>query len=970
MTPLRCLAVCAVFAASLAPAVTAQAVDAPVPVGHAPTVVGADPAHDVSGNAPVRVQLVLSAHGPQSAGAATSFLQQHGFTGAHLSADQRLVEADGTPAAVEAAFGTRLAPYRDRSTGRTFRTNTAAPSLPASLAGQVQAIHGLSDRPAVRRAAVAHENTGPGSGYTPDQIKGLYNLHAGVLGSTDGSGTTIGLLEFTTYSLQHIKSYDMTYYAPTAQPMMPQVVPVPGHAVDSTCCVNQVESELDIEVIQAIAPQATIKVYETDNTPAGENAAYSQMVSDGVNVISTSWGMCEQLTQLQDPSEIATLHSIFQDATNRGITTYAATGDTGAFDCRNPANPHDPTNPYNDTQAVDSPASDPNVVAVGGTTLYNTGTFVQYSRETGWSGSGGGVSVVHGAPAWQGTTGIASAMRQVPDVAFDGNPSSGISICTYPSGATNPLDPCTLTVVGGTSAGSPAWAAFNALYDQYSAGLGGTALGPAANLYSANACHGSLAPFHDAVSGNNGAYTATTGFDLVTGLGSMNGADLASAIHGQATASVMVSSVTPHAVPYSGGATVTLAGCGFQAGATINIGGTNYPTTWINSTILRAVVPQHVPGDVAVSVSNPGGAPVAVPGGLHYARGAGHQQMVTNRDGRLEMFVTGADGNVYHNWEPYPSGPLGSYASLGGPSAGSFRNDPAAGLNPDGRIEAFAIGTDGTVWHAWQFAPGSGWTSFYPLGRGSSPLQGVVAVATNTDGRLETFARGADGQVWHAWQTSPNGGWGAWYPLGTAGSGAFVSDVAAGRNGDGRLEISATDAAGRVWHAWQTSPSGGWTSVFYPLSGRQVTGTPGINTNQDGRLEIFAQAQDDNSIVHTWQLTPSGGWGGWYSLGGRVASDTNVARNSDGRLEVFANDLDGNLVHTWQVAPGSGWVGPFSLFQPTERLAGVPQTGTNTDGRVQAVVPGLSGTEWQITQVTAGGGWSGWSSLPGRVLSY
>jgi hypothetical protein len=374
-------------------------------------------------------------------------------------------------------------------------------------------------------------------------------------------------------------------------------------------------------------------------------------------------------------------------------------------------------------------------------------------------------------------------------------------------------------------------------------------------------------------------------------------------------------------------------------------------------------------------VANPnGGGSAQVLNGFRYLRSAGHQQLVVNTDGRLEITVTGTDGSVYHSWEGVPSGAFGQFYSLGGPSAGTFASDPSSGLNPDGRIETFAVDGAGVVWHAWQVASGSGWTRFYPLTMAASGARGDIAVATNSDGRLEIFARGSDGAIWHTWQVTPNGGWGNWYSLGAFGSSGFVSDVTAGRNGDGRLEIAAVDVAGAVWHAWQTAPSGGWTSQFYPLPGRAVAGTPGINTNRDGRLEIFANAADDRSIVHIWQGVPSGGWGNWYSLGGSIGSDPSVSRNADGRLEVFANGIAGNLLHVWQVSPGGGWVGPFSLYQPgSGALTGAPQTGTYTDGRVQSITPDVaSGQEWQTLQVTAGGGWTGFSALGGnvQVLSY
>jgi kumamolisin len=637
--------------ASLAPVnAAADAAERPVVVGGVSGVAGADQTGDLAPQSPVHVQLVLRrqnqaeldalARRPASprlavgdlrarfspsqriVDAATGFLRSHGFAAITVSADRTLVDADAPAGVVQAALGTHLARYRDRTGGRTFRTNVSAPVLPAWLAAHVESVHGLDDRPAARR----HVSTGPSGGYTPAQIKALYSLHNAPLGSTDGAGQTIGLLEFTNYNAQHILAYDMQYYpAPSPQPPPPQTVLIPG-GVDTRCCGNQVESELDIEVIQAIAPQATIKVYEAPNTDAGENAAFNRMISDGVNVISTSWGQCEQLTQFFDPNELGTLHGIFQSAAAAGINVYAATGDAGAYDCRDMQSP----NQFNDNLAVDSPASDPNVIGVGGTTLFNAGDNVSYASEVAWSannvqGGGGGLSRVYTAPPWQALDGTGNGMRQVPDVSFDADPNSGVSVFTYKSGDSDLTAAGGWGVVGGTSVGSPAWAAFNALYNQYSKLLDQTSMelaGP--TLYAAAACHGSPAPFHDVTTGNNLRYNAGGGFDLASGWGTMNGSALASTIKGQSSAALQVTSVSPNQGFTAGGARVNVFGCGFRHSGTTTPtvtfnGAAASGVTWINSAQLVVTIPPGPARAVTVAVTNPGGgAPATLPAGFTY----------------------------------------------------------------------------------------------------------------------------------------------------------------------------------------------------------------------------------------------------------------------------------------------------------------------------------------------------------------
>jgi hypothetical protein len=85
-------------------------------------------------------------------------------------------------------------------------------------------------------------------------------------------------------------------------------------------------------------------------------------------------------------------------------------------------------------------------------------------------------------------------------------------------------------------------------------------------------------------------------------------------------------------------------------------------------------------------------------------------------------------------------------------------------------------------------------------------------VGTNADGRLELVAIAGDGSLQHAWQTAPNSGWSSWASLGSAGGG-FLSDAAPGisTNADGRLEIFVVASDSELYHAWQTAPNNGWS---------------------------------------------------------------------------------------------------------------------------------------------------------------
>jgi subtilase family serine protease len=144
------------------------------------------------------------------------------------------------------------------------------------------------------------------------------------------------------------------------------------------------------------------------------------------------------------------------------------------------------------------PASSPNAVAVGGTTL-NLASDGSVTSETAWGGSGGGTSSVEAKPNYQATYGLAGTGRCVPDVSYDADPATGFSV--YCDGS--------WIAIGGTSAGAPQWAAIDALTCSVSN----------VNLYQ-KAKNAYSTYFRDITSGSNGAFTAASGYDEVTGLGS------------------------------------------------------------------------------------------------------------------------------------------------------------------------------------------------------------------------------------------------------------------------------------------------------------------------------------------------------------------------------------------------------------------------------------------------------------------
>ncbi len=257
----------------------------------------------------------------------------------------------------------------------------------------------------------------------------------------------------------------------------------------------------------------------------------------------------------------------------------------------------------------------------------------------------------------------------------------------------------------------------------------------------------------------------------------------------------------------------------------------------------------------------------------------------------------------------------------------------------------------------------AGIQALYGTRGGWASLGGVItsniAVGKNADGRLELFVRGTDNAVWHKWQTAPNNGWSGWASLG----GIITSNIAVGNNADGRLELFVRGTDNALWHMWQTAPNDGWSG--WASLGGVITSDPELGRNADGRLEVFARGTD-NAVWHQWQTAPNNGWSGWASLGGVITSNIAVGKNADGRLELFVRGTDNAVWHKWQTAPNNGWSGWASLGGIiTSNIA----VGNNADGRLELFVRGTDNALWHMWQTAPNDGWSGWASLGGVITS-
>jgi hypothetical protein len=346
-------------------------------------------------------------------------------------------------------------------------------------------------------SSVSPDSTSGPFGYTPAQIRNAYGFNSITFANGtvagDGTGTTIAIVD--AYDDPNIASdlhqFDAQFGLP--DPTFSKVNQSGGTSLPKADSGWSGEIALDVEWAHAMAPKAKILLVEaTDASLSNLMSAvnYARSAS-GVDTVSMSWGSNEFKTEKSYDSYFTT------PTGHNGVTFFSSSGDSGA--------------------PVGFPAISPNVVGVGGTSLNisNSGT---YSGESGWSGSGGGVSSYETQPLYQkGVVTQSSAARTSPDVSFDADPNTGFAVYnSYSNTAARPWEE-----VGGTSAASPQSAALVAIADQGRALSGlGSLDGATQTLPKIYALASS--DFHDVTSGSSTGsptYTAGAGYDLVTGRG-------------------------------------------------------------------------------------------------------------------------------------------------------------------------------------------------------------------------------------------------------------------------------------------------------------------------------------------------------------------------------------------------------------------------------------------------------------------
>jgi pseudomonalisin len=499
---------------------------------------------------------------PAEVSRVADWLRAQGFAVHSLPRGRGWITFAGTAGLVNRAFHTEMHDYR--MNGAVRHANAFDPSIPRQLAGLIAGVVGLNDVPlhAAPPAAAAAAPPPPRrtadqpdcfacSGTThnlgPADFALLYDLDPLYQSGIDGSGQTIAIVASSDIKMSDVTAFRSYFGLPATTPVggPPVVVEPPTDTCpDPSFTATEGEADLDVQWSGATARSATVLFVPCGTVNSVDGSILSAMAivdNDLAPVLSMSFGSCESA---QGQGGNATIASLWMRAAAQGISVLVASGDSGAAGCDVAQTESVATHGL----GVNAWCSTPYGVCVGGTefdegdpaTYWGSNTdptqptVLRYIPEVAWNesaddggsgiwASGGGVSETYAAPSWQLPLDTPGTMRAVPDVALTAAAHDGYLIFQNYAGA--PL------LASGTSAAAPAFAAMMALVVQRTGQRQGN---PAPVLYQLADLQESGAAgqiFHDVKAGDNSVpgvsgYSCKTGYDLVTGLGSLDAAAL------------------------------------------------------------------------------------------------------------------------------------------------------------------------------------------------------------------------------------------------------------------------------------------------------------------------------------------------------------------------------------------------------------------------------------------------------------
>ena len=846
---------------------------------------------------------------PEDLATLTNWLRSQGFSIDEVAKGGTWINFSGTAGQVETAFQTKMRNFNVN--GRLRHANATDPAIPLALADLVSGVVTLHNFP--RSSMIARMEpaytAASGSHYlSPGDFATIYNVNPLYAAGIDGSGQNIAIVGRTHPSSSNWSSFRSLM----GLSVNPPVVVVNGIDPGDLGANEDGEADLDVEWSGAVARAATIKfvVSQSTNSSDGVDLSAQYIVNNNLApVMSTSFGLCEFDL---GSAGLAFYNNLWMQAAALGITSFVSSGDSGAADCDGASSSRG-----SGGRAVNGLASSPYNIAVGGTqfnegagSYWNSNNASGYSSaknyipEVAWNESGnmpggsglwatgGGASATYSKPSWQVAPGVpADGSRDVPDVSLTSAAHDGYLIVsqgnTYAS--------------SGTSASAPAFAGIMALIVQKTGQRQGNANSRFYQLANAQYMSGGTAVFHDIVSGNNSVpgvtgFTTSSGYDLATGLGSVDATALANTWAG----------TTPSACSYSLGASSVALGASAASGVVSITTTTACTWTAVSNEIWITVisgVSGSGNGSVAYSVdtntsSSSRTGTITIANQIFTINQAGVSFTLPAAPSNVTATAGNASATVSFTPGSIGSGTLVTYWA----ACGVDNAHLIYGKGSSSPITVTGL-TNGTTYYCWALTESTaGYSNWSMISNSISPRE-----TTSFGLSVVKWGMGS-GTV----TSSPSG-----INCGTTCSATFSSGTA--------VTLTATAASGSTFTGWSGGACTGTGNCSLTISAVQQVvanfASPSLTFTTVGAVyNIPSPDASDKGYLRVYNTTNTSGYVGitLYDTGGAILGTASYTMPAYGVQVLSSNDLSTRFgVSAWS---GRAWA-EISTTLPTNGLA-------------------------------------------------